>query len=152
MPPPPVGSKMIVDGQVVLVSDQDADSPLLARLRINHKGYVETACGRLLHRVLLGVTEPEVLVDHINHIKTDNRRCNLRKCFVGENNKNKGKTKTNTSGFKGASYDKAKKKWRASIQYDGKSRHLGYFSTAEDAHKAYCKAATAYHGEFACFG
>lgn len=142
---------MIVDDKVVLVSDQDADSPLLVGLRINDKGYVETACGQVLHRALLSVSDPEVLVDHINHVKTDNRRCNLRKCFVKENNRNKGKTKANTSGFKGASYDKAKQKWRASIQYDGKSKHLGYFASAEEAHKAYCRAEVMYHGDFVCF-
>ena len=44
---------------------------------------------------------------------------------------------TNTSGFKGVDYDKATKKYRARIKYEGHRYHLGLFHTAEDAARAY---------------
>jgi len=56
---------------------------------------------------------------------------------------------SNTSGFKGVSYRKTRRKWIATIQKDGKQHFLGHFNTPELAHMAYCKAAAELHGEFA---
>jgi hypothetical protein len=39
--------------------------------------------------------------------------------------------------------------WKSRIVVDGKEIWLGYFSTPEAAHAAYCEAAKQYHGEFA---
>jgi hypothetical protein len=47
----------------------------------------------------------------------------------------------NTSGYLGASWHKDASKWGAYIRRDGKRRYLGLFSTAEEAHAAYLKAA-----------
>ena len=67
-----------------------------------------------LHRLLLG--EPDGLcVDHINHDKLDNRKCNLRVCTRSENLCNKILSDKNTSGYKGVCYVKDKKKWQAVI-------------------------------------
>lgn len=44
---------------------------------------------------------------------------------------------TNTSGYRGVSFHKNKNKWISSIKVFGKQIHLGYFSTALDAAKAY---------------
>ena|SRR5690625_179208 len=42
----------------------------------------------------------------------------------------------NTSGHKGVTYDKQRKKWRAYIGFKGKQISLGYFDNVEDAVKA----------------
>lgn len=46
----------------------------------------------------------------------------------------------NTSGFRGVSYFKTNKKWRARIGIKGKQKHLGYFDSAIKAALAYDNA------------
>jgi len=55
----------------------------------------------------------------------------------------------NSSGFVGVSFRRDKSKWEAYINFDGKRTRLGYFKSAEDAAKAYDKAAVEIYGEFA---
>lgn len=50
---------------------------------------------------------------------------------------------------KGVHYYESTGKYRASICFNYKSMHLGYFDNLEDAKKAYERAAKLYHGEFA---
>ena len=57
----------------------------------------------------------------------------------------------NTTGFKGVSYHKQRKKFVSNIGFNGKLKHLGYYATAEQAHQAYVAAAKELHGEFARF-
>ena len=102
-----------------------------------------------MHRLILGVTDPKIQVDHINHNTLDNRRSNLRICTASENQYNAGKRKDSTSGYKNVIWHKGAKKWIARITVSKKRLHLGLFSTPEEAYKAYCEAAIRYHGEFA---
>lgn len=44
---------------------------------------------------------------------------------------------TNTSGFRGVSFHKARNKWASYIRVNGKGVHIGLFSTALEAAKAY---------------
>ena len=103
-----------------------------------------------LHRLITN-TPKGFEVDHINHDKLDNRKCNLRICTRSENLCNKVLSDKNTSGYKGVCYSKDKKKWQAVIGKSNKSTYLGYFNTPEEAYAAYCKAAKELHGEFARF-
>jgi hypothetical protein len=43
----------------------------------------------------------------------------------------------NKSGYKGVTFHSRDKHWRARITIDGKQRHLGAFSSAIDAARAY---------------
>lgn len=90
-------------------------------------------------------------LDHINGVKTDNRLCNLRPATTSQNRMNVGRAKNNTTGFKGVTARCDKKRFQARIKINGKPTWLGTFNTAEEAHKAYCKAAKHLHGEFARF-
>lgn len=89
-----------------------------------------------------------MVVDHINGDTLDNRRSNLRLCTNPENLRNRGKSKANTSGFKGVFWDKKLRRWRAAIDYNRKKINLGVYPTAELAALAYDKAARKYHGDF----
>jgi hypothetical protein len=56
---------------------------------------------------------------------------------------------TNTSGYKGVSWNNRRGKWVASIVVDAKSKYLGSFDDPIDAALAYDEAARALFGEFA---
>jgi hypothetical protein len=88
--------------------------------------------------------------DHRNRNTLDNQRRNLRPATHAQNAQNTGRLKNNTSGFRGVYWEKQVNKWRARI-YSDKQRHLlGYFLNAEDAARAYDRAAKERFGEFAC--
>ena len=104
-----------------------------------------------MHREIMS-NPKDMGVDHIDGNGLNNQRKNLRNCTSGENSRNRGKQINNTSGFKGVSWRKQKKRWRASISLNKKQIHLGYFSNKEEASKVYKKACDKYHGEFSNCG
>lgn len=87
-------------------------------------------------------------IDHINGMPSDNRLTNLRPATKSQNMWNAKRRADNTSGYKGVCWSTAKKKWEAKISLNGKMKFLGRFDKAEDAHGAYCKAASQHFGEF----
>mgnify|MGYP003442342832 CR=1 FL=1 len=103
---------------------------------------------RLIWVIMTG-REPASLIDHIIGDKADNRWENLRLTDKSGNGCNRAAPVTNTSGLKGASWDKLQSKWRAQIQHRGKTIYLGLFDTPEAAHAAYASAAHKMHKEFA---
>lgn len=102
-----------------------------------------------MHSEILGLPSGSV-PDHTNRNTLDNRRHgNLRSASPSQNNWNASMRSTNTSGYKGVSWNKMRGKWQAQIHKGNKNFHLGYFSTPETAHEAFSHAATQLHGEFA---
>ena len=79
-------------------------------------------------------------VDHINHVRNDNRLVNLRFVTRGENQRNQSLSSKNTSGVTGVHFAKANKKYVAQIQVDRKVMHLGMFDTLEEAAAARAEA------------
>ena len=67
----------------------------------------------LLHRFIMGLTERNIKIDHINHKVNDNRKCNLRICSHKENLANSRVRTTNKSGVKGVCLNNKKDKWVA---------------------------------------
>lgn len=88
---------------------------------------------------------PSQTVDHSNTDPSDDRWDNLRLATRSQQQWNRGKSRANTSGFVGVTYEKSRKKWRAHIR----GRIIGRFATKEEAYEAYRKAALEEYGEFA---
>lgn len=87
------------------------------------------------HRVAWAIfhgCKPAV-IDHINGDRSDNRISNLRSVSAFENARNSARKSSNRSGHTGVSWCSAVNKWRATIQLDGKAKHLGVFQRMEDA-------------------
>lgn len=101
-----------------------------------------------MHRLILN-PPPDKFTDHIDRNKLNNQRNNLRICTQTENNQNNPKQKTNTSGYKGITWEKQRKKWIAQIRHKNKRLKIGRFNTKEEAALAYNKAAAKLHGKFA---
>lgn len=99
-----------------------------------------------------GALPDEVEIDHICHNPSCVNPDHLRIATHAENMRNSVRQKNNQCGLKGVSWRHDRRKWRAVITANHAYRHLGYFTTAEAAHRAYCLAARELHGNFANFG
>lgn len=88
-------------------------------------------------------------VDHINHVRTDNRISNLRWASFEENRSNIEKYRKNISQFKGVDYSKANKKFRARIHHNKKEISLGYYENENDAVFAFNLFSLLINGDFA---
>lgn len=88
-------------------------------------------------------------IDHIDGVPGANRISNLRQATDCENLQNRGKERSNTSGFKGVTWHKGGKKWLAQIGANNAHYYLGLFDTPEQAHAAYAEKAHELHGKFA---
>lgn len=94
----------------------------------------------LLHRYLFDFPTGK-MIDHINHNTLDNRRENLRVVTNSENSQNRDpKTIKSKSGIRGVTYDKQTGKWRVRFTKDGKTVHLGRFSSIKEAEKVATEA------------
>lgn len=110
--------------------------------------YAATSTGKdmFIHQLLLGIKD----ADHKDRNGLNNRRSNLRPATRQQQQANHKKHADGvTSKFRGVSWFKDCKKFRATITVSGKSIHLGLFRNEEDAARAYNKAAKEHFGEFA---
>ena len=109
-----------------------------------HKGYI------LLHRLLMGVVDAgrEVEVDHKNGNGVDCRRDNMRLCTHQQNMWNRSQPRTK-SPYRGVSWNKRRRQWRAMIRISGRSITIGSFDDPADAARAYDEKARQLCGEFA---
>jgi hypothetical protein len=101
-----------------------------------------------MHRIIAGAPKGKI-VDHINGDTLFNVCWNLR---VGTQRENLGNMRLNrrsTSGYKGVSYMKQHKTYRAYIRIDDKQRHIGCYKTADEAATAYNEKALEVFGKYA---
>lgn len=101
----------------------------------------------LLHRLIIN-PPCEMMVDHINGNRLDNRKINLRIVTPQQNAINISRRCDNTSGHKGISWDKKSKKWHTYINIKTKRIHLGYFDSLEEAIEVRKQAEIEYFGEY----
>lgn len=131
------------------LAGKQAGYPAKWHIRISLGRYVLSA-----HQVAWAMVHgrwAEATIDHINGNWSDNRLSNLRLATQMQNQRNKRMQSNNRSGFKGVCWHKDKQLWMASIMADRKLHWLGYFTSPEAAHAAYCEAAARLHKEFARF-
>lgn len=87
---------------------------------------------------------PEADVDHRDGVRINNAWSNLRLCTRGENQQNLGsQVRVSATGLRGARYCPKMNRpnpYSACISVGRVKHRLGYFPTAEEAHKAYLNA------------
>ena len=88
---------------------------------------------RLIWMYMTGEDPGQMMIDHINGDRSDNRFSNLRKVTRKQNGDNQPRVK-------GYTWNKLVGKWQAQIQHHGKFKNLGYFDNEADARAAYVKA------------
>lgn len=129
-----------------------------------HNGYAafQEATTRkmmLMHRIIMGVTDPNIFVDHINGDRLDNVRTNLRICTPRENSLNRApatrirsrkshRRRKPTSAYRGVT-KQASGKFKAQVCVHGDIRYLGLYVLELEAALRYDVAARLEFGEFA---
>ena len=81
-----------------------------------------------------------IQVDHINHIRNDNRWINLRPANYQINGKNLSINRRNKTGVTGVYQDERRGNWYAHIGHNGTTKYLGRFNEKQDAINARKKA------------
>lgn len=136
-----------------LIVDEDTAEILKGRkLYTNGLGYwqiYDNGDEIRIHHLVAGKPFKGFEVDHINGNRSDCRSENLRIVTHHQNLVNTGPRAANTSGYKGVTWCKANKSWRAQLGLKYKCKYLGYYKSKEEAARAYNKAAIEYFGETA---
>lgn len=125
----------------------------------NSDGYLNVHVqGRLYpaHRIVMlmcyGFYGEGLEVDHINHVRNDNRLCNLRFVTRSENSKNQSVSSKSTTGVTGVYFSKSRNKFIAQIKVNRQVHYLGCYNTLEEVTEARRQADRKYkfnnnHGE-----
>lgn len=153
---------LLSQGQYALVDDEDYENLTRHKwcaqwdnnaLTFYAKRSVRKPDGRWkpirMHRVIMDAM-PGMQVDHIDHNGLNNRKKNLRLVTNQQNSYGKFKRVRSGSRFKGVSWYKLLRKWRARIVVNYQYIHLGYFSDEETAARTYDDAARLFFGAYAC--
>ena len=148
----------LTQGYVALVDDEDFESVSKHCWHIRKSSNGRTVYARAylqpsavskkqtaMHQYLTG----KVDMDHKDGNGLNNQRSNLRVATRSQQVANGSLRNTNTSGFKGVSWHKQVNLWRAYIVVGAKQKHLGCYTSKEEAAKAYDVAALQIFGEFA---
>ena len=123
-----------IRGRKVLIDDEDIALVQQYKWWFTPQGYACTYIKRPngtrrtigMHRIILG--DPSTpAIDHINRIKTDNRRCNLKPCSDAENGRNIAR--------KGGGVSMRGNRWQVVIRINHRLKWLGVFDTKDQAQR-----------------
>lgn len=133
-----------------LLDLEDLDRVLKAcKWCLNPAGYVYNGHNSIyLHRFILNCCDSNIYVDHINHNKLDNRKCNLRLATPQQNTWNSTSKNGTCSKFKGVRKTN-NQRWVATGTKNQKTYVLGRYSTELEAAYAHNLWITKEYGEFA---
>lgn len=114
------------------------------RIGIDGKSY---AAHRLAYVYMVGPLPAQEL-DHKDVNRSNNAWDNLRLCSRAENQHNKSIGKNNSSGMKGVTFSKNRRKWKAEIGLNNDRIFLGYYDDPELADLVVTEARDKYHKQF----
>lgn len=106
-------------------------------VRIRGKAYKEH---RIIMLLCYGHIPDNAEIDHINHVRDDNRLVNLRFVTKLGNGRNQSISSRNTTGVTGVYFRKSRNKFEAQIRVNNRVHFLGYYNTLEEAAAARAEA------------
>jgi len=132
-----------------LVDDDDFEKLNGIKWYLNQYGYVVNR-NRLMHRIICNLkTGDNLFVDHKDGDRLNNCKSNLRICTHSQNAHNRKINKNNTSGYKGVSWNKKRKRWGVRIKSNGVIYQGKTCKDVIEAANEYNRLAILHHGEFA---
>lgn len=157
--------KIVIDRKIVKIYVTNREEPAIVDIDdydkiknynwVNDKGYTQSYYWNgkkekrfYLQKLIMGVRDDKIIVDHINGNPLDNRKCNLRLVNNQQNCMNHKVRKDSKSGVSGVFFDKDKNLWRANISLNRKHIHLGYYENIQDAIRVRKLAEEKYFGEY----
>lgn len=138
----PIGKGYTNKGEEFLFDVEDYDKVKGYCWYIDSNGFLRTTNKTITMHRLLTDCPKGLYVDHINHNRQDNRKCNIRVCTGQQNVRNRKVNGVTFDGFK----------YIARICIDGDQRVLGRFNTYEEAKAIRREAELQYFGEYAYNG
>lgn len=123
--------------------NEDNNGYVTTRFKINNKNIRYK-----LHRLIMGVHDKMIEVDHIKHNLRDVRKQNLRIVDSTGNKRNRGLGKNNKSGVTGVNWYEPYQQWRVRIVVNKKDINLGYFDDFEQAVNVRKRAEEKYFGQY----
>ena len=157
-------NKVEINGESTLINDSVIIDTKNLDIILGYKRYVSINSGGypymqwrgrelFLHRLIVGLpqqfdSETQLISEHMNGNRKDCREENLRICHKSKNAINCKIYKTNTSGYKGISWNDKLNKWQVNLQYNKKNHYLGVYSDLEEAIKIRKEAEEKYYKEF----
>lgn len=134
----------------------DADFKWLNKLKwcaakSHRQFYAVTTYGKRIsmHRLILGLNDPSIIVDHRDRNGLNNQRNNIRQANKSQNAQNKiGTGEIKYLGVYVKKY-KDSRYFIAQIKTAEKNTYIGIYKTPEEAAMAYDRMAKMHHGEFA---
>jgi hypothetical protein len=130
-------------GKFALVDDEDFEWLNQYRWYYDTDGY---AIGRVIpknrflfkmHRLIIGIDDPKVKVDHWDRNPLNNQRTNLRRCTNAENSTNRRKSANTSSIYRGVTWNKLDKKWQVGFKYKNRFVAVGRFHDEREAALAF---------------
>lgn len=152
---------VLADGSFATVDDEDYERVSTRSWYIDNDGYIVSSKYLgislenkgmqdilKLHRFVLNAPKGTI-VDHLNGIKEDCQKTNLRFVDKQQNTWNRRPTRLNRTGYKGVTRAPYGNKWRVHIMVNGKNHYLGSFTSSLLAAQAYNEKAKEFFGVYA---
>lgn len=146
----------------VTVSDEDYDELMKYKWYLVRGGYAARVHNEMknghwrpvsvrMHRHIMGVNDPNIIVDHKDGNINNYERSNLRIASYAQNAQNAraSKRRDSLSIYKGVSWSARGNSWRVVIRANGKNVNGGTFDNEIIAACRYDQLAREYHKEFA---
>jgi hypothetical protein len=141
----------VASGEYVLVSAGDFHRVACHNWQLtdgyaHRSGVIDGRRQRItLHSVILGKAPEHMVIDHINRVRGDNRRQNLRYATFSENAINRSVRLDNSCGHTGIYFSPPHNKWKAYLYIGGRMVYLGLHEDMADAIAVRKAAEVIYH-------
>lgn len=153
-----IKKKYYVENQVVMVDDEDYEWLNKFHWHIRKTKNIAYAMSaatteyphkKTMHRMIMGITDSKVYVDHKDGNGLNNQRSNLRIATFQQNSVNRRKLKPLSSKYLGVYWCNTKNRWKSYLQNNRKRIYVGTFKNEDDAAMAYNAKSIEINGEFA---